>query len=138
MVLEGVKEMWTELPKTGKGESLCQKKIFIAKQFNISFDTNHPLIPNHSSSFNRLIIHNVQARRRRSQSTRTDLSRRCSSEVTRSSWSSKILSQLPDLRKRRLKMDFCLLQKSSNSHVVSAFCNIMRGQAVLVILGTSF
>ena len=24
MVLEGVKEMWTELPKTGKGESLWQ------------------------------------------------------------------------------------------------------------------
>ena len=28
MVLEGVKEMWTELPKTGKGESLWQKNLF--------------------------------------------------------------------------------------------------------------
>merc|ERR1712156_283014 len=89
--------------------------------------------------FLRLIMQHAQAKRRRSQSTRTDSSRRCSSGVTQSSWSSKILSQLPDLRKRRLKMDFCSLQKSSNSHVVSAFCNnIVKGQAVQVILGASF
>ena len=28
MVLEGVKEMWTELPKTGKGELLVYENFF--------------------------------------------------------------------------------------------------------------
>ena len=28
MVLEGVKEMWTELPKTGKGKILCYENFF--------------------------------------------------------------------------------------------------------------
>ena len=67
MVLEGVKEMWTEMPKTGKG--------------NIRYSINL------CQSYKTL---SFQARRKPSPSTKTDLSAKCSCVVILSSSSSEI------------------------------------------------
>ena len=43
MVLEGVKEMWTELPKTGKGKN-CSIKYLFCNRLGMDYDfTNYSL-----------------------------------------------------------------------------------------------
>ena len=69
MVLEGVKEMWTEMPKTGKG---AYNEYWVK------------IVGDHCSFVS------LQAKRRPSPSTRTDLSAKCSCVVTPSSLSSEI------------------------------------------------